>query len=80
MEKKDSLWPDQSLSKLDNDSSYLKYFNRKCQENLHVMLVLSSVSSQLRKKIRAYPSIVNCATIFHFEQWPESALEKVGLA
>lgn len=42
------------------------------------MLSLSSLGSDLRKKIRSYPSIVNCCTITYFEQWPDSALDKVG--
>jgi dynein heavy chain, axonemal len=57
---------------------YLRFFNRKVQENMHIMLVLSSIGTQLRKKIRDFPSIVNCCTICYFEQWPESALEKVA--
>ena len=42
-------------------------FTERIRVNLHIVLAFSPFGEQFRKRIRAYPSIVNCSTIDYFK-------------
>ena len=54
------------------------YFVSKCRENLHLILCLSPVGEAFRRRLRTFPSLVNCTTIDWFLSWPEEALRGVA--
>lgn len=55
-------------------SAYLK----RVKENLHVVLAMSPIGEAFRKRLRMYPSLVNCCSLDWFSEWPEEALISVA--
>jgi dynein heavy chain, axonemal len=53
---------------------YFTYFIERCKKNLHIVLAFSPIGEALRKRILAFPSLVNCTTIDWFSEWPADAL------
>jgi len=49
-------------------------FVSRVREYLHICLCMSPVGDALRKRCRAFPSLVNCCTLDWFGRWPEEAL------
>nr|CAD7446891.1 unnamed protein product [Timema bartmani] len=71
----------------------LSFFVSRCKQKLHIILCFSPIGASFRKRLRLFPSLVNCCTIdwfqpyktmklnereFVLEVWPEDALEKVA--
>ncbi|XP_030765059.1 dynein heavy chain 12, axonemal [Sitophilus oryzae] len=54
------------------------FFTKRCKERLHIILCFSPVGSTFRKRLRLYPSLINCCTIDWFQVWPEEALIEVA--
>lgn len=52
------------------------YFNKKCKENLH-LIIGHSIGSSLRNRIRRHPSLMHCHVIW-FDDWPDESLECIG--
>jgi dynein heavy chain len=48
------------------------------RDSLHIILCLSPVGESLRKRIRMFPSLVNCCAINWVNPWPEEALLSVS--
>jgi dynein heavy chain len=69
------------LSKYNSlaDSNIMKVFVSRVLKNIHVVLAMSPVGDSFTKRIRNFPSLVNCTTIDWFTEWPEDALESVAL-
>jgi dynein heavy chain len=55
-------------------AQYFAYFIERCKVNLHIVLAFSPIGDALRKRILAFPSLVNCTTIDWFSEWPADAL------
>lgn len=55
------------------------FFINRCKQKLHVMLCFSPIGSSFRNRLRLYPSFVNCCMIDWFVDWPEDALEMIGV-
>jgi dynein heavy chain, axonemal len=53
-------------------------FIERVRESLHIALAFSPISDSFKKRIRIYPSLVNCCTIDWYTTWPEDALQKVA--
>jgi dynein heavy chain len=53
-------------------------FIDRVRESLHVALAFSPIGDSFKKRIRIYPSLVNCCTIDWYTTWPEDALQKVA--
>ena len=51
------------------------YFVNKCKENLHLAICMSPVGEVFRRRLRTFPTLVNCTTIDWFLPWPEEALK-----
>ncbi|KAJ8963302.1 hypothetical protein NQ318_018771 [Aromia moschata] len=58
--------------------SVWQYFVRQCQDNLHVVLSMSSAGDILSKRCRNFPGLVNNSTIDWIFPWPLQALEAVA--
>jgi dynein heavy chain len=57
----------------------LAVFNDRVRKNLHVMLCMSPVGDTYKRRIRMFPSLVNCTTIDWFSEWPDDALMEVAM-
>lgn len=55
-----------------------QYFLQQCQDNLHVVLSMSSSGDILSKRCRSFPGLVNNTTIDWIFPWPLQALESVA--
>ncbi|CCI46649.1 unnamed protein product [Albugo candida] len=83
-----SLWTVEELSQIQDalDSVALSqgafdvysFFVSRCRSNLHIVLALSPDSDAFRRRLRMFPSFVNCCTIDWFTKWPKEALLSVA--
>lgn len=46
-----------------------QYLVKQCKKNLHVVVCMSPIGAQFRKRLRLFPSLVNCTSIDWFESW-----------
>ena len=51
-----------------------QYFVSLCKANLHMVICMSPVGEDFRRRLRTFPTLVNCTTIDWFLPWPEEAL------
>ncbi|XP_074120841.1 dynein axonemal heavy chain 9 [Sminthopsis crassicaudata] len=63
----------------DSRENCWKFFIERVQRQLKVILCFSPVGNKLRVRSRKFPAIVNCTAIDWFHEWPQQALESVGL-
>lgn len=56
-----------------------RFFIDRVRSNLHVVLAMSPIGDNLRRRCRMYPGLVNCTTIDMFHTWPAEALQEVAL-
>ncbi|XP_072501166.1 dynein axonemal heavy chain 9 [Notamacropus eugenii] len=63
----------------DSRENCWKFFIERVQRQLKVTLCFSPVGNKLRICSRKFPAIVNCTAIDWFHEWPQQALESVGL-
>ena len=57
---------------------WYSYFISKVRRNVHLVLAMSPVGSDLRRRMRMFPSLVNCCTIDWLNPWPRDALFTVA--
>lgn len=60
------------------DNELFELFKERCRNNIHVMLAFSPIGEDFRRRLRMFPSIVNCTTIDWFLPWPKDALTSVA--
>jgi len=53
-------------------------FIERCRNSLHVCLAMSPIGDAFRRRLRMFPSLVNCCTIDWFRAWPADALDAVA--
>ncbi|KAK9868729.1 hypothetical protein WJX84_008574 [Apatococcus fuscideae] len=53
-------------------------FAERCRCNLHIVLAMSPVGEDLRRRCRNFPALVNNCVIDWFDPWPAQALESVA--
>jgi dynein heavy chain len=68
----------EDLYSFGTNAQYYDYFIENVRAHLHVVLVLSSIGTSMRTKIRMFPSLVNCCTLIWYKPWPEEALQAVA--
>eukprot|EP00931_Biecheleriopsis_adriatica_P056393 TRINITY_DN33417_c0_g1_i2.p1 TRINITY_DN33417_c0_g1~~TRINITY_DN33417_c0_g1_i2.p1 ORF type:complete len:3028 (-),score=718.43 TRINITY_DN33417_c0_g1_i2:3957-13040(-) len=56
----------------------MSYFTDQCKKNLHIVLAFSPIGENFRRRVRMFPSLVNCCTIDWFHEWPDAALQSVA--
>ncbi|OMJ85003.1 hypothetical protein SteCoe_13780 [Stentor coeruleus] len=61
-----------------SEEAIMGYFIEKVKARLHLILCLSPIGESFRKRLRMFPSLVNCTTIDWFMQWPDEALRSVA--
>eukprot|EP00961_Rhodomonas_salina_P138635 1865069-Rhodomonas_salina.2 len=62
----------------DSRDACWSYFVEKSRDNLHIVLAMSPVGEDLRRRCRNFPGMVNSTVIDWFTPWPEEALESVA--
>jgi dynein heavy chain len=55
---------------LTNDAEVWQFFLRKAKENIHVVLAMSPIGEDFKRRLRMFPSLVNCCAIDWFLPWP----------
>lgn len=50
----------------------------KAKTNLHLVLAMSPIGEDFKRRLRMFPSLVNCCTIDWFLPWPKEALQSVA--
>jgi len=53
-------------------------FQKKCKENVHIVLAMSPIGDDFKRRLRMFPSLVNCCAIDWFLPWPKEALQSVA--
>ncbi|CAJ1411101.1 unnamed protein product [Effrenium voratum] len=56
----------------------MAFFVEQCMKNMHIVLAFSPIGENFRRRVRMFPSLVNCCTIDWFHEWPEAALQSVA--
>ena len=51
------------------------FFVQRVRTNLHLVLALSPIGDDFRRRLRMFPAFVNCTTIDWFTEWPEDGDE-----
>lgn len=46
-------------------------FLQKCKSNIHIVLAMSPIGDDFKRRLRMFPSLVNCCAIDWFLEWPE---------
>jgi len=49
-------------------------FLNKCKQNIHIVLAMSPIGEDFKRRLRMFPSLVNCCAIDWFLAWPKEAL------
>ncbi|XP_078792424.1 dynein axonemal heavy chain 2 isoform X2 [Oryzias latipes] len=62
----------------ETPESLFTYLVERVRNNLHIVLCVSPVGEQFRRRILQYPAVVNCTTIDWFSEWPKDALLEVA--
>ena len=80
-----NLWNNEELMQLNEameasaqSGNWYSIFVDRCRTNLHVVLALSPIGEAFRRRLRMFPSLVNCCTIDWFTEWPDEALRSVA--
>lgn len=67
-----------AAGKQETRNVILSHFVSICRDNVHIVLAMSPIGDQFRRRLRMFPSLVNCCTIDWFDQWPSEALSGVA--
>ena len=54
------------------------FFVDRCRQNIHIVLAFSPIGDDFARRLRMYPSLVNCCTIDWFSEWPADGLQSVA--
>lgn len=57
-----------------NDSEIMLDFIDKAKTSIHLVLAMSPIGEDFKRRLRMFPSLVNCCTIDWFLPWPKEAL------
>lgn len=60
-----------------DEVAYARFVER-VMKNLHMAICLSPIGEAFKRRLRMFPSLVNCTTINWFLPWPEEALSSVA--
>jgi len=56
------------------DTEIWQDFISKCKNNVHIVLAMSPIGDDIKRRLRMFPSLVNCCAIDWFLAWPQDAL------
>ncbi|CAK9103626.1 Dynein axonemal heavy chain 7 (Axonemal beta dynein heavy chain 7) (Ciliary dynein heavy chain 7) (Dynein heavy chain-like protein 2) (hDHC2) [Durusdinium trenchii] len=64
--------------KADSAESLYAFVVERIRAKLHIVLAFSPIGDAFRRRIRLFPSLVNCCVIDWFSEWPNDALTSVA--
>ncbi|CAJ1027078.1 Dynein heavy chain, N-terminal region 2/Hydrolytic ATP binding site of dynein motor region/AAA domain (dynein-related subfamily)/Dynein heavy chain AAA lid domain/P-loop containing dynein motor region/AAA+ lid domain/P-loop containing dynein motor region D4/Microtubule-binding stalk of dynein motor/ATP-binding dynein motor region/Dynein heavy chain region D6 P-loop domain/Dynein heavy chain C-terminal domain containing protein, putative [Leishmania lindenbergi] len=67
-----------AAGKRETRNTIFSHFASMCRDQVHIVMAMSPVGEQFRRRLRMFPSLVNCCTIDWFDQWPCDALASVA--
>jgi dynein heavy chain len=70
---------DNPVYKNKGDNEIMVDFINKSKENIHLVLAMSPIGDDIKRRLRMFPSLVNCCAIDYFLPWPQQALESVAM-
>jgi dynein heavy chain len=53
-----------------NETEIMADFINKAKSTLHVVLAMSPIGDDFKRRLRMFPSLVNCCSIDWFLPWP----------
>ena len=62
----------------EDNLAVLKYFEDTAKASLHIILAMSPIGEDFKRRLRMFPALVNCCTIDWFLPWPKDALQSVA--
>ena len=62
----------------DDNIKMKEKFASNARQALHMVLAMSPISDDFKRRLRMFPSLVNCCVIDWFLPWPQEALEDVA--
>lgn len=68
---------DKEFKNFSDNEIYLDFFT-KCKNNIHIVLAMSPIGEDIKRRLRMFPSLVNCCAIDWFLPWPQQALQSVA--
>jgi len=63
---------------IDNKDAIFRLFIQRVRSKLHLVISMSPIGDEFRKRCRLFPSLVNNSTIDWFDDWPTEALISVA--
>lgn len=69
---------DDPIFKNKNDNEIMIDFINRSKENIHIVLAMSPIGDDIKRRLRMFPSLVNCCAIDYFLPWPQQALQSVA--
>lgn len=62
---------DDPIFKNKNDNEIMIDFINRSKENIHIVLAMSPIGDDIKRRLRMFPSLVNCCAIDYFLPWPQ---------
>jgi len=62
----------------DDNNKVKEKFTLQAKNSLHMVLAMSPIGDDFKRRLRMFPSLVNCCAIDWFLPWPKEALEDVA--
>lgn len=62
----------------DDAKKVIQMFEDTARNNLHLILAMSPIGDDFKRRLRMFPALVNCCTIDWFLPWPSDALQAVA--
>jgi len=62
----------------DDNNKVKELFATQAKNSLHMVLAMSPIGDDFKRRLRMFPSLVNCCAIDWFLPWPKDALEDVA--
>lgn len=60
------------------EAEVMQDFLNKAKTSIHLVLAMSPIGEEFKRRLRMFPSLVNCCTIDWFLPWPKEALQSVA--
>jgi dynein heavy chain len=62
----------------DDNTAIMNLFEDQAKKSIHLVLAMSPIGEDFKRRLRMFPALVNCCTIDWFLPWGNSALEQVA--
>lgn len=70
---------DNPVYKNKGDNEIMLDFMNLAKSNIHIVLAMSPIGDDIKRRLRMFPSLVNCCAIDFFLPWPQQALHSVAM-